>query len=70
MAADNGFPNGCVVSVVFNLFAPIPHKNVEKTFVNCLTDYLEVVITHVHSLLCVNGEEKTRKTSFSKMKQK
>ena len=26
MAADNGFPNGYVVSVVFNLLVPIPTK--------------------------------------------
>lgn len=32
MAADNGFPSGCVFAVAFSLFASISHRRMWKTF--------------------------------------
>ena len=58
MAADNGFPNGWVVSVIFNLLVPIPTKKVENTGAPCKTDHLKVVIMHAQYLLHVNKKHK------------
>jgi hypothetical protein len=58
MAADNGFPNGCVVSVDFNVFCSHPQRRMLKNHLYSSshygTEYLKVVIVMYISLLLVN----------------